>query len=318
MFENLYGLSCMENQTLAILRERGMDVRPLYRDCAMPMKELFLFLIYHGSKQEYFDRITRVQDLAREIGVISMELCDRPAGDLREKRRPFPGAAVAGDYVLAPGKKRDAEEVITAVRNAAENEYILTRVTTDFTRLRLHGRGMRDDHYVRVTASGDTFEILNDIPDLSVTLTEKEFREAYGGDFFRLRVNRPLTEADSKTIHRDRVFKAERQEPFYFSPQDFDPIRQFPYEPPEVGIRMRNLAGVYKALRYRAAEYYGQYADTDFIRNRMPEAEKYYALLEYYNLKKTIPFEQYYEVFRKLNQLDNELMAELRRRLTNV
>jgi hypothetical protein len=52
MINTLYGLSCLENHTLAILHERGMDIRPLYRDCAMPMKELFFFLIYHGNRRE--------------------------------------------------------------------------------------------------------------------------------------------------------------------------------------------------------------------------------------------------------------------------
>ena len=318
MFENLYGLSCIENQTLAILRERGMDIRPLYRDCAMPMKELFFFLIYHGNKQEYFDRITRVQDLAREIGIISMELCGRSAGEQRENRLPFPGASPAGNYSLAPTKNLNAKEVIAITRNAVENEYILTRVTEEFTKVQLHARGLRDDHYVRVTTNGDNFDIINDIPEITLTLTEKEFELAYGGDFFRLRVNRDITEADRKMIYKDRVFKVEGREPFYFDPSDFDPIRRFPNEPENVGIRMRSMAGVYKTLRYRMAEYYGQYTDTDFIRNQMPEAEKYYSVFEYYNLKKNIPFERYFEVFDKLNQFDNEMVAELRRRLTNA
>ena len=315
MFENLYGLSCIENQTLAILRERGIDIRPLYRDCAMPVKELFFFLVYHGNKQEYFDRITRVQDLAREIGIISMELCGRPAGENSENRRPFPGAAPVGDYKLPPKESVNPDEVINSVRNAEENEVILVRVTEEFTKIQLHARGLRGDHYVRVAANGDHFDILNDIPEITLPLTTEEFAAAFGGDFFKLRVNRDVTDADRKKIHATRVFKAENHIEFYFDIADFDPIRRFPNEPEDVGRRMRSMAGVYKTLRYRLAEYYGQYTDTDFIRERMPEAEKAYSLFEYYNLKKNISFERYFEAFEKLNQLDNELMEEIKRRL---
>ena len=296
MFEHLYGLSCIENQTLAILRERGMDIRPLYRDCAMPVKELFFFLIYHGNKQEYFDRITRVQDLAREIGIISMELCGR-------------------NHKLVSKKTPDMNKAITALRSAKENQYMLVRVTEEFTKNQLRARGLRSDHYVRVTATGGCFDAINDIPEITLTLTCEELAAAYGGDFFKLRVNRDITNTDREQIHKSRVFKAEKNTEFHFDISDFDPVRRFPNEPEDVGIRLRNMAGVYKALRYRMAEYYGQYIDTDFIRERLPEAEKCYSVFEYYNLKKSIAFERYFEVFETLNQLDNELMEELKRRI---
>jgi len=54
------------------------------------------------------------------------------------------------------------------------------------------------------------------------------------------------------------------------------------------------MAGVYKVLRYRMAEYYGQYVDTGFIKERMPEVEKSFSLFEYFNLKKTAGFEKYF------------------------
>ena len=315
MFENLYGLSCVENQTLAILTERSIDVRPLYRDSAMPMKELFFFLVYHGNKQEYFDRITRVQDLARELGIISLELCDRLAEETVTARRAFSGASPIGNYDLPAVKSPNPARMIEAIRTTGDSEYILTRVTKEFTKNRLHARGLRDDHYVRVWAAGDGFNVLNDIPETVIALTAEEFAAAYGGDFFRLRVKRDLTDADRRRVHKSRVFKTESNDPFYFEIDDFAPVRRFPYEPKEIGLRLRNMAGIYKTLRYRMAEYYGQYADTGFIRERMPEAEKYYAQFEYFNLKKSQPFTEYFEIFRRLNQMDNELMEELKQRL---
>jgi len=298
MFENLYGLSCIENQTLAILRNRGMDIRPLYRDCAMPIKELFFFLIYHGNKQEYFDRITRVQDLAKELGIISLKLYGQT---VNQKKSP----------IMQP-QHFNPEEMITALRNIKENEYILMRVTKEFTKERLRARGLRNDHFVAITINGNHFDVINDIPETSLTLTIEELNAAYDGEFFKLSLTRNITDADRKKAHIDRVFKAEKNTGFTFDISDFDPVRRFPNEPKEVGIRMRNMVGVYKTLRYRMAEYYGQYINTDFIRKHMNEVEKYYSLFEYYNLKKNTPFERYFEVFCKLNQMDTELNEELK------
>ena len=45
MFEGLYGLSCVENQVLAFLRQQEVDVAPLYYNSAVPLKELFFFMV---------------------------------------------------------------------------------------------------------------------------------------------------------------------------------------------------------------------------------------------------------------------------------
>jgi len=279
MLENLHGLSCIENHALAILREHGTDIRPLYRDCAVPLKELFSSLVCQGESREYFNSIIRVQDLAKKIGIISMRLY-----------------------------KQSFDELIAIISDTQGNEYILMRVTKEFTKQQLHARGFRDDHYVRVESAGEDFKVINDIPEITLELTQDELKSAYDGDYFKLCVNRAISDADRGNIHETRVFKAENQEIFNFDITDFESI-------PEVGIRIRNMAGVYKVLRYRMAEYHGQYVDTEFIKKRMPEIEKCFSLFEYFNLKKTISFEKYFEALVKLNQLDYEIMGELKLRL---
>lgn len=290
MFENLYGLSCVENQTLAILRENGMDIRPLYRDAAMPMKELFFFLIYHGSKQEYFDRITRVQDLAKELRVLSLELRGRPADAWEPARKPFPRVETLRKYGLPAVDNPDPWPVIRAIRAAEPGDYILCRVSVDFTKQRLHARALRNDHYVRVRSDGPEFEVINDIPEIVVRLTEQELIDAYAGDYFWMHINRPLNELDQTRCWEKRVFKAETHVPFRFEPEDFEPLLSRPDGVREVGIRMRDLMGVLKILYHRMAEYYGQYADVSVIREQIPAVEKQYAMLQYFTLKKESNF----------------------------
>ena len=50
MFEGLYGLSCVENQVLAFLRQQEVDVAPLYYNSAVPLKELFFLHGHPGDE----------------------------------------------------------------------------------------------------------------------------------------------------------------------------------------------------------------------------------------------------------------------------
>lgn len=43
--------------------------------------------------------------------------------------------------------------------------------------------------------------------------------------------------------------------------------------------------------------------------------ERYYAMLEYYNLKKTVPLEKYFLLLDELNGMEQEIMKELKCRL---
>ncbi|MDD4097014.1 MAG: hypothetical protein PHP22_12325 [Oscillospiraceae bacterium] len=290
MFENLYGLSCVENQTLGILRECGIDIRPLYYDAAIPMKELFFFLVYQGRKQEYFDRITRAQDLAKSLGVISL------------------------------GRHHaECEEVERVIQKRKDGEYILVRVTTVFTKSVLHARGLRNDHFVRVEIFADSYKIINDIPETEIILPADEFGRAYADEYIRLKVKRELNNVDRNALWQSRNFKPEQYSSFYFNIHDFDgPDIKFLGRPEDMGIRIRNLAGIFKILNYRLAEYYGLYMDTAFILERMPEVEKYNALFEYYNRKENIPFEHYFEVFCKLNLISIDIQQKLKGKLGEV
>jgi len=282
MYEYIYGLSCVENHVLAVLRSRGLPVEYTYHDSAVPMRELYDSMIRHGVRPEYFGRIRRVQDTLREMGVIS----------------------------LMKSRAEGMEQAKREIRGCRENEYILMRVTPGFTRTVLSARGFRPDHYALVQVAGNGFEIYNDIPERVVPVTA-QFSQAYDGGCFRLAVLRNMNEADAGFLWRIRGFRPERYEPSYFRMEDFAGIE-------DAGVRLRNMAGVYKLLRCRMAEYYGMYVDTGFIRDALPEADRCYARFEYYNLRGSVPLEKYYELFCELNDADNAMMNELKARLEAV
>ena len=77
MFEGLYGLSCVENQVLAFLRQQRVEVAPLYYNSAVPLKELFFFLVIQGIRPVYFDRVRRIQDDLRAVSYTHLDVYKR-------------------------------------------------------------------------------------------------------------------------------------------------------------------------------------------------------------------------------------------------
>ncbi len=126
MYKNLYGLSCIENQVLAILRQRGEPIEYLYSDAYVPLKILYTRFVKEGASPYYFDQVERIQDVLKTMRIISLE------------------------------KKH-----VTCIRQLSDDirsgVIILIRVKPDFNRAVLFSRGSRNDHFVRVKASGDGF-----------------------------------------------------------------------------------------------------------------------------------------------------------------
>lgn len=243
----------------------------------MPMKELFFFMVLKQNKQEYFNRVARVQDVLKQLGVIELEKIVEP----------------------------DAKKVQNTIRNCAENEYILTRITKKFTVDTFHARGFRDDHYVLVKPNELDFKLYNDIPEATDIVTAEQFLKAYDGEYLKLTILRNLDKKDEILLFKKRNFKPEKQVPFMFYEKDFNDVTN-------LGIGLTNMMGVYKTLRYRMAEYYGEYIDTSFISKE--EIEQLYSMLAYYNLKK-ISFTKYYEILSRLNNIDIEIIDTLREKL---
>lgn len=279
MYEGIYGMSCVENQVLALLRRRGEDIRTLYGGSAVPLKELFFYMVIQGQKPEFFDGVPRIQDQLKERGLLKME----------RHRAEDP---------------RGARE---AVRHAGPDEAVLIKVTPSFTRETLRARGFRVDHFVLAEPRQEDFVLYNDIPETTADLTSRQLSRVYAGEYFTLAFQGSLPE----TAPSSRRFSPESHQPFCFYEEDLHDI-------PEAGIRLRNMVGVYKILRYRMAAYYSLRADTACVTGRMSRVEKIYTLMEYRNLKGGLDMAPYFALLQELCQLDDGMMRQLQTELECV
>lgn len=280
MYEKIFGLSCVENHILAILGQRNEKIEYAYYDCAVPFKDLYTDLVLKGIKQEYFSLLDRIQEVLKKLGIIELVKIRSPRFD----------------------------EIKQVICRCEENEYILMRVTPDFTKTKLLARGFRPDHFVYVRSNGNDFKVFNDIPERVVFLTASQLKEGYDGEYFRLSVKRKLNDEDIKYLWNTRKFKPEVFHEQNLEINNFEGIGN-------IGIKLRNLAGTYKLLRYRMIYYYGNYMNTEYIQEVMPRIEKMYAILEYYNLKSEISMDKYMDLFYKLWEADKSLMQQLKKEM---
>lgn len=276
MYEKIFGLSCVENHVLAILKQRNEKIEYIYYDSGLSLHDLYVDLVEKGVKQEYFNRIERIQNVLKKMGII--------------------------DFVKTETVQFD--NVRQAVYRCKENEYILIRVTPYFSKTVLMARGFRPDHFVYIRAGDGNFEVINDIPERAVLFTDYQFKENFAGEFFRLIVKRRINKEDILYLWGIRKFCPE-----YVSNNKININKLENVE--DIGIKLRNLTGVYKILRYRMFYYYGNYINTDFILKTMPQIEKVYTMSEYYNLKPGISIDKYIDLFYRLNEIDDYIMKKL-------
>lgn len=282
MFEDIYGLSCVENQLLSILKENGNEISPFYHNSAIPLKELFFFFVLQGESPYSFYRIPRVQE----------ELAALQLAELKLIRLASSGA------------------VCRQVRSCKKGQYILVRVTPMCTKTLLNARGMREDHYVRVSPQGEQFLIQNDIPEKQLILTAAEFGEIYAGAYLKFTLCQKMEERHIQTLWNSRIFRPEQAIPFTFARSDLDGI-------PALPLRIREMLFVCRLMRARTEAYYRRYIDTASLRAALQRLTQYCAKAEYLRLRNSASPDTLYQLLTAVNQLDNQQMQILKERLEN-
>ena len=280
MFQNIYGLSCVENQVLLALKQSGCDIAHFYNGSAIPLKRLFSHLVKKGQLLQDFDGLPRVQDVAKKLGIISLVL----------------------------HKEDSADEARGKLHNLQENEFLLMRVNREFTKGILRARGWRSDHFVRLSLHENKFLVQNDIPEKSVAVSGEQLAYIYDGEYFLLNIVRDISEEDSLILKNHRIYEAEEHVPYCFMECELEEI-------PDIGKRLMGMTAVYKTLRERLFEYYGQFCDTGFILDYLPLIEKYMARFEYLNLRKIQGISPYYNTLSELNGVEMNIMNTLKLRL---
>ena len=279
LFEEVYGLSCVENQLLALLREEGNDIRPLYHNAAVPLEKLVGFFMREGGKPYRFYEVPRIQDELTELGVLHVRLI----------------------------RMADRERLWEGLRHRREKQWILARVLPSFTTSVLRARGLREDHYVRVEMRDNALLLYNDIPEKTLRLEKAAFSAAYADEILLLTLYRGLDAQMKDCLWERRLFRPDGEKAGTLDREEA--ARQ-----ENASGRLVDLLGVYGLLRRRMRAYYGQYVDTDFIGRALPEIDRLYARAGYAHLRGG-PDRHTAELLRALEDLDAALMGELNEKL---
>lgn len=277
MFENIYGLSCVENQVLSLLREQEMPFEQLYHNSAIPLENLFNSFLKNGTKLYNYYEMPRIQDELKEMGVIS----------------------------TAMHKTQDFGTLCNRLAEMRPCDRTLIRVKPDFTKQILNARGFRPDHFVSLMYHGRNFLVLNDIPDRAMVLTGDKIKEIYDGQFLGISVNREMTKADIDLLWKQRLFKPEYHRPFCFSKESIANI-------PDSAQRLLNLLSVYKTVRHRLIRYYSIHTNDKSLSKFIPEIERSYSKTVYFIFRKDCSTQRISETIKNLNDLDNRLMDSIK------
>lgn len=219
LYDGTLGLSCVENQILALLLEQGQDIVPLYYDSAVPIKILCNDLLTGGQRAERYHGVDRVQTTLQRLGIVKME----------RSATPF-------------------EELSTQM----DRMETLLKVSSAFTFHTLHARGFREDHFVLVRREADFYRAYNDIPAASIPLYPSELKRAYDGEVITVSIQRTLTQEDAATLFQQRTYKPEDWELYALPDGLAESISDF-------GQKFSQLLRVYKILRRRMQAYYKKY-----------------------------------------------------------
>lgn len=166
MYENVYGLTCIENHVIAFLRENSIDESYFYYDSMISLSDLFDDII--NKKESVFDYsgTEKVQNICKTMNIIKLNRVFSPVL-----------------YLPASG------------------ETILVHISTDFSKTILNSRAFREDHYVSVKKHDETrVTVTNDIPAKTVVIEADCFKQAFEGDYFLLSVCGSLSEKDKQTL----------------------------------------------------------------------------------------------------------------------
>lgn len=270
MFENIYGMSCVENHVLAQLKLRGENIASLYGKSYIDISSLFYRIINNGEKPEYFNAFPRIQDVLKQTGAITLNL--------------IPICSLLNDI------------------NKNENDTVkfLVKAEPDFVKDKLHARGFRSDHYVLTKKTNRGFILFNDIPDVKMHIESSELLNICVDNYFKLQFNRVLSKEDySMFSQRDTIAEST---PYIISASHFDGVDQ-------LSMKIRNFFWIYKIIVYRTTEYFFCQEEAERIKDVRSKADNMLACAEYLNLRGCRDVSKFLELFKVAQEMDTYIKS---------
>jgi len=147
IFDNLIGLSCVENYLLYILAHNRTQYRHIYAHSFISFYDIVDAFCNHDIQYAYFNKIVRVQELAHRKGLVSLS-------------------------------------VLSDISDALSSKvYCCFKVTPVFIQTRFGRSLWRDDHYILACNHSDSnWVFLNDNPRDVIKLHHDELLSVYDGN----------------------------------------------------------------------------------------------------------------------------------------
>lgn len=168
LLDGIYGLSCVENYFLYFLKEQGYSYIPFFFDSYLSFETIIKEFVENKAEYSSFYRMTRLQKLAAEYGLIDIT------------------------------SKQDKKVRLADDRHF---EYAAIQVKPSFIREKYERNLWREDHFILLKKVEQTLFYLNDIPRDTNTITYEEIDQIYDGKFLKFSIKKAI-DKDLEKIFR--------------------------------------------------------------------------------------------------------------------
>ncbi|HIZ17026.1 MAG TPA: hypothetical protein H9675_05625 [Firmicutes bacterium] len=274
-FQNILGISCVENHVLMFLMQNNIDIRPLYEDSLIPLSEMIVEKIVLGKKYTDKGIVPRIHEQLRESGQLIMEMKNTSVIGL---------VKLAGKY-----EKRNM---------------VLIQITPKFAKTELHTRAWRNDHFVRLVGSDGELLVLNDIPSLWRPVSLKELNSAYIGRILYFELPDKPFEVSVNTKALEKIYDS----------CDINKYKDMCKNHMSMQ-KLHNLLLYYKTMRHRAKDYAGQFINSEFMSEPLKNLEALLMKASYMMLHGQHDLAGEYEILKQLCKIDIDIQDLLRSNL---
>lgn len=152
VFDDLHGLSCVENLLLYIMKLSQYSYQHLFYNSFMNFDDVLDAFMNENEVYANFTKVPRIQDTAVDIGVVEMNLCDSLNLDDETDR-----------YMLISVKP----------------EYIKDKYNVEL---------WRNDHYIMIQRNGNQYRYINDNPRDIGDISIEKLYSIFDGKMIRFKI----------------------------------------------------------------------------------------------------------------------------------